>query len=177
MDKAGKVPKPNPEKALLQLPSESATSLKFRRRAWLVPSEARALEGYVEGTPTADMRAAAIARARRDRANWKPDTDAWLQLIQLHAFVGKRVRIQFFDGTMYMLDEDEWPDPVEGDCIGVVTLGEKGYPQPFLMLQRVANARTGGDSRSSYLVRRDSINSILAPVADFYEVSSLHDAA
>lgn len=165
---------PDCGETIIRLAGGSPRTMQFDRRAWQVPSEARALEGAVEGAPTDAMRAHAIERARRERATWRPNAEAWEQLIQVHAFVGKRVRIQFWDpGTMYMLAEDEWPHPVEGDCVGVVTLPEDGHLQPFLLLRRPAEVKTGGSSGLSHLRKRGAFSYHLAPVADFYEVEKI----
>jgi hypothetical protein len=157
--------------------TESRLKVRFEHRAWQIPSEARALEGVVEGAPIESMRNDAIERARRERASWQPDTEAWQQLIELHAFIGKRIRIQFFDpGTMYMLNEDEWPHPVEGDCLGIVTLCDDRHLQPFLLLGNPSERPVGGSSGLSRLRSRNSFSYRLAPVADIYEVQRLGEA-
>ena len=146
----------------------------FTRRAWCVPSEGRAFEGWLEGRPTEIRREAALARAREQRAAWKPDAQAWDQLIQLQALIGYRVRIQFWDGnTMYLLNEDEWPHPVEAHCEGVVTLIDEGRLQAFLLLRDPAEVRTGGSSGLSYLVERGAINCKLAPLGEISEIEAV----
>ena len=150
------------------------TKLTFTRRAWWVPSEGRAFEGWLEGRPTETQREDAVARARRLRAVWKPSAQAWDQLIQLQSFVGRRVRIQFWDpGTMYLLNEDEWPHPVEAHCDGVVTLIDEGHLQAFLLLLDPVEVKTGGSSGLSYLVERAAVNRKLAPVADLCEIETM----
>jgi hypothetical protein len=149
------------------------TKLPFTRRAWWVPSEGRAFEGWLEGRPTEAQRTATIARARQQRAAWKPNAQAWDQLVQLQAFVGLRVRIQFWNPVMFMLNEDEWPHPVEADCEGVVTLVEEGFLQPFLLLRDPVEIKTGGCSGLSYLVERAEITCKLAPVAEIYEIETV----
>lgn len=154
--------------------TSSPTKLHFESRPWHVPNVERALEGGLEGRPTEAMRNLAIENARRERAEWQPDAEAWTQLIQLHAFIGKRVRIQFFDpGTMYLLNEDEWPHPVEADCVGVVTVADDGRPQPFLLLRTAMEVKTGGCSGLCHLVERPGFVDMLAPVAELYEIESL----
>jgi hypothetical protein len=150
------------------------TKLTFNRRPWWVPSEGRAFEGWLEGRPTAAQREDAVARARQQRANWKPNAQAWDQLIQLQTLVGRRVRIQFWDPlTMHTLAEDEWPHAVEGNCEGVATLIDDGYLQAFLVLRDPVEAKTGGSSGLAYLVERATINCKLAPVAEIYEVEAV----
>jgi hypothetical protein len=119
---------------------------------------------------------AALRLARLARA-WQPDDEAWKQLKELHTFVGSRVRVQFFDpSTMLLLAEDEWPHPVEADCRGVVTLLAQDHLQPFLIVERITERWTGGCSGVSYLVKYDSFDGLLAPVADLYEIEALYDA-
>jgi hypothetical protein len=156
--------------------SASETQLTFERRAWCVPSEDRAFEGWLEGRPTEAQRGPLLTRARRRRANWKPDAQALDQLVHLQSFVGRRVRIQFFDpGTMWLLAEDEWPHPIEACCDGVITLIDGGHLQAFLVLRNVGEMKTGGCSRLSYLVQRSAVSGSLAPVADLYEIAAISD--
>ena len=138
-----------------------------------MPSEGRAFAGWLEGRPTEAQREAVVARARAQRANWKPDAEAWNQLLRLPSFVGRRVRIQFWDdGTMWLLAEDEWPHPIEARCEGIVTLMDDGHLQAFLLLSDVVEIKTGGCSGLSYLVER-GVNHKLAPAADLYEIESI----
>ena len=154
--------------------SAAETQLTFERRAWCVPSEERAFEGWLEGCPTEPQRQAVLARNRERRANWKPDAQATAQLVQLQSFVGHRVRIQFFDpGTMWLLAEDEWPHPIEACCDGVVTLLDGGHLQAFLLLRDVMEVRMGGCSGLSYLTERSLVSGHLAAVADLYEIASI----
>jgi hypothetical protein len=153
------------------------TKLWFKRRPWYVPHEERAFAGWLEGRPTEAQRQAALARARQQRADWKPDAQAWDQLIQLQNFVGRRVRIQFWDpGTMYLLNEDEWPHPVEGHCEGIATMIDDGHLQAFLLLLDPVEVRTGGSSGLSYLVERGAINCTLAPLAELCEIETVAEA-
>ena len=157
----------------IQIPGTASSVMEFGRRAWQVPSAARAMEGQMEGRPTDAQRAKAIERARRERATWQPNAEAWQQLIQLHSFVAKRVRIRFFSPGTEMLSEDEWPHPVEGDCVGLVTLSEDGHLQPFLLLRGPVEIKTGGCSGLSHLRKRGAFSYSLAPVADFYEIERI----
>jgi hypothetical protein len=151
-----------------------STKLWFKWRAWYVPREERAFEGWLEGRPTEARRAAAIARTRQQRAEWRPGAQAWDQLIQLQSFVGQRVRIQFWDPrTMYALAEDEWPHPVEAQCDGAVTLIDEGHLQAFLLLLDPVEVKTGGCSGLSHLVERSAVNRQLAPVADLFEIETV----
>ena len=146
------------------------SKLTFTRRAWCVPSEGRAFAGWLEGRPTEAQREAAIARARQQRAAWRPSVQAWDQLIQLQAFVGRRVRIQFWDPTMYLLAGDDWPHPVEAHCEGIATLIHLGHLQAFLVVRDLVEVETGGSSGLAYLVNRAMVTFKLAPVADMYEI-------
>jgi len=60
-----------------------------------VPSEERAFEGWLEGSPTPEGRAKIRGEVARRRKNWAPSSEAWGQLRELERFVGKRVCIQF----------------------------------------------------------------------------------
>ena len=42
------------------------------------------------------------------RKVWKPDAQAWDQLFQLQRLVDQRVRIQFWNPVMYLLNEGDW---------------------------------------------------------------------
>jgi hypothetical protein len=152
--------------------------LTFERRAWCVPTEGRALEGWLEGSPTDAQREAALVRARQRRVDWKPDAQAFDQLVQVQGFVGRRVRIQFWDpGTMFLLAEDEWPHPVEATCDGVITLMEDGFLQAYLLVRDPVEIKTGGCSGLSYLVERGAINCNLASLAELSEIEIASDLA
>jgi len=152
--------------------------LTFERRAWCVPTEDRALEGWLEGSPTDAQREAALVRARQRRADWKPDAQAFAQLVQVQEFVGLRIRIQFWDpGTMYLLAEDEWPHPVEANCDGVITLMENGFLQAYLLVRDAVEIKMGGCSGLSRVVERGAINCKLASLAEMYEIEIAPEAA
>ena len=152
----------------------SSRKLTFERRAWYVPSEDRAFASLLEGSPSTKQREAILARARAQRANWMPDAEAWNQLLQLQSFVGRRIRIQFWDdGTMWLLAEDEWPRPIEASCEGIVTLMDDGHLQAFLLLCDAVEIKSGGRSGLSYLVERGVANGKLASAADLYEIESI----
>lgn len=152
--------------------------LAFKRRAWQVPTEGRAFEGWLEGRPTDTQRQATLARVHERAAAWKPDAEAWDQLIQLQRCVGHTVRIQFFDpGTMFLLNDDEWPHPVTARCVAVVTMIDQGHLQAFLALSDATEFKSGGSSGLAFLVRRGAINCTLAPVADLYAVEIVGKAA
>lgn len=154
-----------------------ALKLTFDRRAWRVPSEDRALERWLEGRLTEAQRDAAVARAKHERTTWTPDADAWDQMLQLQQFVGQQVRVHFWDTVMYLLDDDDWPRPVEARCEGIITLIDDGHLQPFLLLADPAEVNTGGSSGLGYLVEHRAINCTLAPVAEVYEVEAVAEPA
>jgi hypothetical protein len=153
------------------------TKLWFKARPWYVPSEGRAFAGWLEGRPTEAQRLATIARVWQQRATWKPNAQAWDQLVQLQTFVGRLVRIQFWDSAMHLLAEDEWAHPIEGHCEGIVTMMDHGHLQAFLVLLDPVAVKTGGSSGLSYLVERGAINCKLAPVADLFEIEAVVEAA
>ena len=138
---------------------------------WEIPSEEHAFDGWVEGSPTKRQKEAALAQARKDRAAWKPSKEALNLVEQLKAFVGFRVRIQFWDSIMFMLD-DEGPFPLEGDCTGVVVVPRDGFPQAYLVIDNVREIATpNGFSAFSNLEKPESGNGSLAPVALVCSVS------
>jgi hypothetical protein len=148
--------------------------LTFERRAWSVPNEERAFTASLEGPPSPSQREVIVARTRSERANWRPNADAWTQFIRVNDFVGCRIRIQFWDdGSMWLLAENEWPDKVDGTCHGVATLLDEGLLQAYLILHAPVSASTRQPSTSSYLQYRDRMNSALAPLADIYWVELL----
>ena len=77
---------------------------------WRVPSAERAFDGWIEGRPSEEERSQRIEEVLRERADWKPSKEAMQQLEQLKIYIGCRVRIQFWDPIMYLLD-DEGPFP------------------------------------------------------------------
>jgi hypothetical protein len=148
---------------------ELPKTVKFPDLPWQVPSERNAFDGWLEGRPSEAERKEILERARWKRAHWQPGSKAWQRLFELHAFVGKHVRIQFWDSIMYMLD-DEGPHPIKGDCVGIVTLLDDGHLQPFLLLEHTAEIKTGGMSGECYLQKRCESPYDLAPVADICEI-------
>ena len=92
------IKKPSPEK------------LTISTNHWKVPSEENALDGVVEGRPTEERVAEAREQARQERAVWKPNQEALDLVEKLKAFIGFRVRVQFWDSIMFMLDDV--PEPV-----------------------------------------------------------------
>lgn len=153
------------------------TKVSIGKRAWYIPNESHATRGWVEGRPTKEMLDAIVARARANRAAWKPSEQAWNQLIALQQFVGRRVRVQFWSQSMWLLDEDEWPDKIEAHCEGVVTLMVDGFLQAFLVLREPINARTRNRSDSISLADHLAINCKLAPLAELCEVENAPEAA
>ena len=146
--------------------------LTFDRRPWYVPNEGRAFEGWLEGLITEEQREAVRARTREQRAAWRPDVHALYQLVQLQSFVGRRVTVQFWDATMFLCCEDEWPHPVVAHCEGIVSLIDDGNLQPFLLMRDPVERKTGGSSGLSRLITRSAINCTLAPVADLYQIET-----
>ena len=69
---------------------------------------------------------------------------------------------------MYLLDDDNWPRPVEARCEGIITLIDDGHLQAFLLLADPAEVKTGGSSGLGYVVEHRAINCTLAPAAEVY---------
>lgn len=93
---------------------------------WRIPSKARAFDGWLEGAPTPDQRAAVLAEVARKRVSWAPSKEAWSQLRDLEQFIDRRVRLQFWDNIMHLL-EDEGPYPMLSDCRGIVLLRQEKF--------------------------------------------------
>ena len=137
----------------------------INRAHWRVPSEARAFDGWLEGRPTRAQRTAILAEVAASRENWTPNSEAWSQLRDLERFIGQRVRIQFWDPIMHLL-EDEGPDPVLADCQGIVLLRREGFLQAYLILDRVEEL----PNSSGFLKRDSELGCTLAPIAELLEI-------
>lgn len=84
------------------------------------------------------------------------------------------IRIQFWDdGSMWLLNENEWPAPIKAHCEGVRTMIDDGHLQAFLLLRDPMNTRSDEPSQSSFLRQRGAINCTLAPLADLHELELL----
>jgi hypothetical protein len=127
---------------------------------WRVPSEDRALDGWLEGRPTPDQRSPILAAVARERENWAPSIEAWGQLRELERFVGQRVRIQ-----------EEGPYPMLADCHGIALIRREGYLQAYLMLDRIEECpNVSGSSPAKFLERADKPGCTLAPIAEMAEI-------
>ena len=67
---------------------------------------------------------------------WAPSKESWGQLRDLEHFIGRRVRLKFWDKIMHLL-EDEGPYPTLSDCRGIVLLRQEGFLQAYLILSRI----------------------------------------
>jgi hypothetical protein len=141
---------------------------------WRVPSEARAFDGWLEGSPTPDQRAATLAEVARRRETWTPNSEAWGQLRDVERFIGQRVCIQFWDPIMFLL-EDEGPYPVLADCQGIALLRRERFLQAYLILDRIEERpNVPGYSPARFLERDSKLGWTLAPIA---EVAEIEDSA
>ena len=140
---------------------------------WRVPSEARAFDGWLEGEPSADDKRRVVEEAIAARKAWKPSPEAMQLVEQLKSFIGCRIRIQFWDAIMWMLEE-EGAFPVEVDCIGVTLLQDGDHLQAYI---QVSNAKEfpnqDGHSAMSYFLQRADCECLLAPLADLYSVTKV----
>jgi hypothetical protein len=140
---------------------------------WRVPSEARAFEGWLEGSPTPDQRTALLAEVARERENWAPNSEAWSQLRDLERFIGQRVRIQFWDPIILLL-EDEGPYPMIADCRGLAILRNERFLQAYLILDRIEERpNSWGYSPASFLKPEKELGFTLAPIAELAELASV----
>jgi hypothetical protein len=139
---------------------------------WRVPSQARAFDGWLEGSPTAEQRAARLAEVRHERETWAPSGEAWAQLRDLECFVSQRVRIQFWDPIMLLL-EDEGPYPLLANCRGIALLRHEGFLQPYFILDHTEELpNSSGYSPASFLDTKKEPGLTLAPVAELLEITS-----
>lgn len=138
---------------------------------WRVPSEDRALDGWLEGSPTPEQYAALIAEAKRERKNWKPSAEAWGQLRDLEDFIGQRVRIQFWDPIMSLLD-NEGPYPMVAECRGIALLRDESFLQAYLILDRIEEGPNLSGRSSRFLKRQGEVGLTLAPIAHLAEIEA-----
>lgn len=139
---------------------------------WRVPSEARAFEGWLEGRPSPVQRAAILAEVARQRETWVPSDEAWIQLRDLEQFIDRRVRIQFWDPIMLML-EDEGPYPVLADCRGIALLRQEKFLQAYLILDRIEEVTNSlGYPPASFLDSNKEPPFTLAPISELLEIAA-----
>ena len=140
---------------------------------WRVPSVERAFNGFLEGRLLEKRRQQIIAEAKAAREAWTP-SDEGMQLVeQLKEFVGFRIRIQFWDSIMWILEE-EGPYPIEVNCVGVMFLKEEGFLQAFIEVSDPQEFKNDdGYSPSAYFQKREGSVFDLASVADIYSVSKV----
>ena len=140
---------------------------------WRIPSEARAFEGWLEGSPKPEQRAARLAEIARQRENWIPSSEAWSELRDLGRFIGQRVEIQFWDPIMVLLEE-EGPYPVLADCDGIALLRDERFLQAYLVLDRIEERpNSEGYSPTRFLERKTKLGSTLASVAELSEIAAV----
>ena len=140
---------------------------------WRVPCEKNAFDGWLEGRPSPEERLRVIEKVKAERAAWKPNREALLLVKQLHAFVGYRVRIQFWDPNMIMFDE-EAPFPTEADCLGISIFHEDAFPQAYIEVTNIQEFPTpDGYTSRDYFVQSKNSTSLLAPFSWLYEVSRI----
>ena len=142
----------------------------LKTQEWCVPSVERAFDGWIEGTPSKVERRRVVQETLKARAAWKPSHEGMLLVEKLKAFVGTRVRIQFWDSIMFMLD-DEGPFPLDGDCKDVVLLQDGEFLQAYLVVENTRELPTSnGYSPMGYLTTRSDVAGLLAPLSDLYEI-------
>ena len=146
-------------------------SLIISTNYWRVPSPEHALEGWLEGNPSQAERQKAIAAAAAARAAWKPSDEAFNLVEQLRGFSGCKVKLQFWDSIMFLL-EPEGPFPALADCRGVTLLQDDGFLQAYLIVEGVTEIPTvDGYSPEGYFIKRVDCEYLLAPVADLYSIA------
>jgi hypothetical protein len=105
---------------------------------------------------------AAVTRARNERKNWRPGSAAWDQLLEVQQFIGRHVRIQFWNPVMYLLNEHEWPHPVVAKCSGVITMNEGADAKRFCDAN-LSGADKGRAKRLFYKIVADGRNPVIPP--------------
>ena len=139
---------------------------------WRVPSEERAFDGWLEGAPSAEQRAAILAEVRRERENWVPSEEAWGQLRELERFIGRRARIQFWDPIMFLL-EDEGPYPILADCRGITLLRPERFLQAYLVLDHIEQLPNSlGYPPDKFINTKLAPGWKLAPIAELLEITA-----
>jgi hypothetical protein len=154
---------------------DATQKMTIETNYWRIPSKEGAFSGFVEGRLTDEDRLRVIQEAEAARKVWKPTAEALQLIADLKAFVGCRVRLQFWDSIM-MWNEIEGPFPCDVDLIGVVVLQVDGFPQAFLKVSNVIEVpNEHGYSAKSYFQQRPECLHLLAAVADLYEICKLGD--
>ena len=133
----------------------------------------RAFSGILEGCPSELEKQQIIEAAKAARAAWKPTAEGMLLVERLKAFSGQRVRIQFWDTCMWLL-ENEGPYPAQANCHGVTLLQDGEFLQAYLMVSGVTEIpNEEGYSPSAYFIQRTDCEFLLAPFCDLYQVSKV----
>lgn len=154
--------------------SDTKDTIEVTRNHWRIPSEEDAMNGWIEGRPTEEMKRQAIETARTARQKWRPSNEGWQLVEELTRFIGSRIRIQFWSPVMFMLEE-EGPFPVEADLIHVVIGAEDGFPQAYMRLDHATEVATpDGCTASWYLTADDNVEGqVLASLAHLYTVTKI----
>lgn len=138
---------------------------------WRVPSAERAFSGWLEGVPTAAQHRETIEEAIAARAAWKPCAEGMQLVEKLKTFIGFRIRIQFWDPIMWILDT-EGAYPVDADCLGVLLQKDGDFLQAYLQVKKLKEHPTPeGYLSQGYFKQQGDV--LLAPLADLYEVTKV----
>jgi hypothetical protein len=116
--------------------------------------------------PTPDQRAAVLAEVARKRVSWAPSKEAWSQLRDLVQFIDRRVRLQFWDNIMYLL-ENEGPYPMLSDCRGIVLLRQARLDR----IEELPNS--SGYSPAKFLHSEKMSGLTLGPIAELLEIATI----
>jgi hypothetical protein len=147
--------------------------MKFEIAHWRLPSQARAFDGWIEGSPTPEQRATILAEVARERETWTPGQEAWNQLCDLGRFIGQRVRLQFWDRIMLLLEE-EGPYPMLADCRGIIVLQHEGYLQAYLVVDHTEQLPNASGYSPAKFLSTEMISGLsLAPIAELLEICSI----
>ena len=138
---------------------------------WRVPSVERAFSGILEGNPSEEERQQIIEEATTARKAWKPSPQAFELVEKLKAYIGEKVRLQFWCTEMWW-NEIEGAFPCEVNCMDVVVQTDGEFPQAFLVVSDVVEFPNDfGHHTTGYFLTRAGC--VLAPVADLYSVTKV----
>ena len=148
--------------------------IKVETNHWRIPSESKAFSGWLEGDATEAEREEQIAKTIAARKAWAPTAEAIKLCDELKGFIGCRVKIEFWDSCMVILNEG--PSPLIADVNGVKLLEMEGFTQAYLEVSNLV-AVPSDDLYCPliYLQSHAGSDYQLAPLADLYVISKVSE--
>ena len=145
---------------------EMLQKIEIPMNHWRVPDVENAFEGRIVGKITAEERRKKSAEIEEFRTHWSPSEEAMRLVEVLKSFIGRRMKIQFWDPIMYLLD-DEGPNPLVGLCEDIVIQRDDAFLQAYLVLDGAKEIPTLRGSSSIDFMN----NGKYAPLAKICDVS------